>query len=1161
MTKQPFNSNINVLNRKLSAVHSRELVLQFFAGLMKAVAASCSLLLLICGIEYIAQGSVQFRTVLAGLWAFLSLAALIVWTGPTVARLLHILPRQNEDQLASRVGNVYTDIRDLLLNAMQLKRMYSTEKNGVSIQLIDAAFEQIARISESKDFSAIINRQEIKRSGVLFFVTAFASALIFILIPGMNQAFGRIIHYNQSFIPPAPFSLSLQPVNETRLRGEKTAIIITATGSAPASVQLFLREEKQEKYDQYTLRPDTAGRYIFPVAALKQSLEFYAQAEWLTDQVRTPDGHITVLDRPVLRSLSGTLAPPAYTRQPARSINEQSADILSIRGSVAEFTITASKELESAAIRLIRQKGNSDENPAPDTLMIPMAVHSRQANGRFTVQGNGFYSLLIKDREGNTNADPVQYSITSMPDNSPSISLIEPQNDATVGENAKLSTQLSIADDYGFSALKLWYRLAESRYAPEARKFSSIDIPFSNNQISAEISYLWDLNKIGISPSDRYEFYFEVTDNDRISGPKSARTGILSVRLPSLDEVLAGADSLQDKIAADLDKMQRQSQEVAKEIEELQREMMRQQQKMDWQDAKKAENMLRKQADMQQKMEQLSQKLENMTQQLQQNNAITPETLEKYKELQKLMREVNSPELRKAMEEMQKAMQQLSPEQIQQAMKNMKFNEEQFRKGIERTMNILKRIQAEQKTDALTKRAEQLAEKQEELSKKTENANSRDQEARREMTDQQKALQKDLKDLAAEMKDLEKLMKELQQQMPMNEMEKAKQELNEQETSDNMQESQESMQQGDMEKSARNQKKASQNLRKFAQQMKKMKQEMKKNMNKEAMRQMQKSLQDALSLSKQQEAQRQKSQSLDYNSTQLPQSAQEQQKLQEQLANMAAQMMQLAQKTTQVTPQMAKELGNAMQKMQQANEQLAQRNPSQASQSQGMAMSALNKASIQMQEALNKMKGEGDGACENPGGQGEGKSGQGGFMQKLQQLAGMQQQINQGMPQPGADGQLSMEQQQQIARLAGQQGKAQQAMEELARQQNDPSGKRKGLGDLQKLAEEMKEIVADMQDGSITPETRRRQEKILSRLLDASRSMNERDYETSREARSGQDISRKSPPPLDYSNQDGRSRAMQEVLRSLGQGYTKDYEALIRQYFDRLQQFSSGARR
>ncbi|MFN5113984.1 MAG: hypothetical protein ACK5EE_07770, partial [Ignavibacteria bacterium] len=389
---------------------------------------------------------------------------------------------------------------------------------------------------------------------------------------------------------------------------------------------------------------------------------------------------------------------------------------------------------------------------------------------------------------------------------------------------------------------------------------------------------------------------------------------------------------------------------------------------------------------------------------------------------------------------------------------------------------------------------------------------------------------------------------------------KAKQELSEQQTDQQMEAAQQDMQNGQMNASAQKQKKASQAMKKFAKQMSQMKQQMKKNMNKEAIRQMQKSLQSALAMSKQQETQKSKSQSLDYNSTQLPQSSQEQAKLQEQLSSMASELMQLAQKTQAVTPDMVKEMSNAMQGMQKASEQLGQRNPQMAAKSQGQAMDALNKASIKMQDALNKLQGEGDGSCDNPGGQGEAKSGSGGFMQQLQKMAGMQEQINQGMPQPGADGSLTPQQQQQLARLAGQQGKAQQAMQELAKQQQDPTGKKQALGDLQQIADEMKEIVSAMQSGSITPETRRRQEKILSRLLDATRSINERDFEMKRESRSGIDIIGKNPPPLDLATPEGRQRAMQDVLRSLGKGYTKDYEIMIRQYFERLQKTQGGLR-
>jgi len=63
-----------------------------------------------------------------------------------------------------------------------------------------------------------------------------------------------------------------------------------------------------------------------------------------------------------------------------------------------------------------------------------------------------------------------------------------------------------------------------------------------------------------------------------------------------------------------------------------------------------------------------------------------------------------------------------------------------------------------------------------------------------------------------------------------------------------------------------------------------------------------------------------------------------------------------------------------------------------------------------------------------------------------------------------------------------------------------------------------------------------------------------------RESRSGIDIIGKNPPPLDLATPEGRQRAMQDVLRSLGKGYTKDYEIMIRQYFERLQKTQGGLR-
>jgi O6-methylguanine-DNA--protein-cysteine methyltransferase len=126
------------------------------------------------------------------------------------------------------------------------------------------------------------------------------------------------------------------------------------------------------------------------------------------------------------------------------------------------------------------------------------------------------------------------------------------------------------------------------------------------------------------------------------------------------------------------------------------------------------------------------------------------------------------------------------------------------------------------------------------------------------------------------------------------------------------------------------------------------------------------------------------------------------------------------------------------------------------------------------------------------------------------------------------------------------------SIEELAREEKEALGKRKALGDLDRIAEDMKEVLTDMQSGTITPDTRRRMERILSRLLDATRSMYERDYEKTRESRPGEDVARQSPSEL-------RLKALEQIqryrdfLRTWQLGYTKDYEQLIQRYMEQLQ--------
>jgi hypothetical protein len=63
--------------------------------------------------------------------------------------------------------------------------------------------------------------------------------------------------------------------------------------------------------------------------------------------------------------------------------------------------------------------------------------------------------------------------------------------------------------------------------------------------------------------------------------------------------------------------------------------------------------------------------------------------------------------------------------------------------------------------------------------------------------------------------------------------------------------------------------------------------------------------------------------------------------------------------------------------------------------------------------------------------------------------------------------------------------------------------------------------------------------------------MNDRDYEKSRESTSGQDVQRQSPRAFEL--QDLQRKASRTAMEQLRQSYTKDYENLIRQYYEVLQ--------
>jgi hypothetical protein len=349
--------------------------------------------------------------------------------------------------------------------------------------------------------------------------------------------------------------------------------------------------------------------------------------------------------------------------------------------------------------------------------------------------------------------------------------------------------------------------------------------------------------------------------------------------------------------------------------------------------------------------------------------------------------------------------------------------------------------------------------------------------------------------------------------------------------------SQQQIQRGQMQQASKTGETTEQNLRDMLSQLQSMKDAFMQSKKQDYMKEFARTSEDLLRLSKNQEGLMDQTRGLSSSSPQLGQIAESQQQLLQQLERTTGDLYELSQKTFFVTPEIGRAMGKSIAGMQGALENLENRNTGVATSQQAQAMGGLNETILEIQNAMRALQGASSA------------SGMDEFMKRLQQMSGSQQGINQETLMLGKQGQKSMEQQAAMARLAAEQSALRKSLQQL---QQEFGNRSDILGRLDQVAEEMEDVVKDLQRRQVQPRTLDRQKRILSRLLDAQRSIREREYSRKRESRSGKTYFVRSPEDIDESIKQKKDRFLEDLIRARKAGYNEDYLELIREYFQAL---------
>lgn len=1121
---------VDAIRQRLEVVRVKEEWTLAQVDLWRGLTGGLSLVLGLTIFEAIFRWSSTVRT---GFVVLILCAVLVV-----VVRILlpllrswSILPGTALLRVAQRTGSSFPSIRDRLANALQMGSQ-PVDAPWVSSELAEEAIQRLHDDIASVDLTSAIDRTSLRTWRRASAMVAGLSVCASLIAPmTMSGAFERIVQFRREFTPPPLFLFEVTPGSTEAVKGARVDIRVRVNDGSGTQIQRTLdvelhhRVAGQGSFDRIGLHRDSSGSYRASLADVRVATEYYASIS----DAESERYMITVLDRPVLQSLRVRLEPPSYTRLPVRVQDEFLGDIRALPGTRVTVSGEANKPLAEGFVRF------------GDSTTVALSVRDRAFSASFIAGTQRTYRIDVTDQGSLANAAPVHYPITLLADAFPSVRVLEPGRNIDIAGNEPVPLFIEAADDYGVRRVQVGYRLSHSKFEEVRDEYTYRPITLAGgDRREVQVVDRWDLDALDLVPEDVVEYFVEVFDNDAVSGPKSVRSPLYTLRLPSLEEVFTDLDQGHEQSLEELGSALEDAKKLREDLEKISQDL-KQNKETDWQKEQQAKEMSKKVEDIRKKVDEAARRMDEMTSQMQQQQVLSPETMEKYMELQGLFQNMDTQQLQKALQQMQQAMQQVNPEQLRQALEQVQFSEERFRQNIERTINLLKRIQVEQKMDEVTKRATELAEDQKELAKAADSAGTRPEE----LAKRQEELSADEQRLQQEASDLQQRMEEFFTEMPAEKLAELNKQLADQRLDQAMQQAAQQMRQGDMRSAQQTQSKAQQALQQFAQQMSALQQEMLQNQAAQTMNALRRATTDLLEISRDQETLRNEARTAPANSPQLRQNAQGQLRAAQDLTNVISNLGELAQRSFAVTPAMGKALGDALSKMQSAMRDLEGRNGAMASQDQTGAMAALNGAAQEVQQALQTMM---EGSEGMPGGMG--------LMQQLQLMAGQQRSLNLQTQQMG--GMDAMQRAAEAARLSREQEAIRKSLEQLDRESRSGDGTERALGDLRQIAEDMQEVVRQLQQDGADPETIRRQERILSRLLDASRSMQERDFERRRRATTGRTIERESPGGA--TQEAARSRLRDDLLRALEQGYTRDYQELIRKYFEELERAGSTMR-
>ncbi len=767
---------------------------------------------------------------------------------------------------------------------------------------------------------------------------------------------------------------------------------------------------------------------------------------------------------------------------------QRRGDIYSLAGTSVRFRGESNVSLKR--VILIDRYGDSTYiTPAERFFEIKLVVSNPDT---LKVLLEGTSELLSKEKEIVINAYPDDY---------PRINILSPPQFIDMPREMEIEMIYRFSDDFGVKRVFLTSIFQGDTSNKEIAKFAS-------PPVDSFADFCWDFSDITILPGDTLFYYLTAYDNDTFKGPKLTSTSIYRIRFPLLEELYKKIASSTDKVSNSMESILGRLDKLIERIEKF-----TEKDELSVRDREAIENLLFKHEELESELAEMTKKIEEIVRNMENTIFLDEEALQKMRMIEELMDELDTEEIKKAREELQKALQK-NPELLKEALRNFNITEEEFKKRLENTVTFLQKLKNSQELQNIIEKLKEIKDRQNDLQEAlTEGVNPK------KLASDENLLKEDMKTLAQSLRELSRKANEIVNGL-LNEIKSTK------EITNSMQDAVMSMQIGNtpsslIDKILEDLSTLSQNLQNLQNMMMgRFSEEMKKNLRKTQLA--------GIALSLTQEDILKETDTLGF--------AERENALYEGIFTLRNNLVSFflsiqGNQGEEITAL----LESALKEAEKGSKQARDGDMKGAVQSGKHTMEFLNAVTYELfalEEGMEGMAGGMPSLAQ--------------FFQNLAEIAQTQIGLNQLAQSlfPVGIGKQNLEP--ELAELAIKQAELAKSLKNVAK-----GTEGRILGDLERIADEMKSLASDIEKYGITQEILKRQTKLLKYLLTAQKSIYKERESVRRISKPGREfLDIVAPDSLVLETKRGVNQ--RDILQALKKQYPKEYERLIRAYFRAL---------